>query len=31
VLLLAVVVSLALPAYGAIRRHLGRAPKTDPV
>ena len=31
VLLLAVVVSLALPAYGAMRRHLNRAPKADPV
>ncbi|MEA2987228.1 MAG: putative tricarboxylic transport rane protein [Alphaproteobacteria bacterium] len=31
VLLILVVVSLALPAYGAMRRHLGRAPKADPV
>ena len=29
--LLLVVVSLALPAYGAMRKHLGRAAKTDPV
>ena len=31
VLLLLVVVSLALPAYGAMRRHLDRAPKADAV
>jgi putative tricarboxylic transport membrane protein len=31
VLLVLVVVSLALPAYGAMRRHLGRAPKADSV
>ena len=31
VLVLFVVVSLALPAYGAMRRHLNRAPKADPV
>jgi putative tricarboxylic transport membrane protein len=31
VLLILVVASLALPAYGAIRRQFGRAPEADPV
>jgi putative tricarboxylic transport membrane protein len=30
-LLLLVVISLALPAYGALRRHFARAPKADAV
>jgi putative tricarboxylic transport membrane protein len=31
VLLLCVIISLALPAYGAARRYFGRAPKADAV